>query len=237
MRNRSYKSIFPIVIFILLIITWAISKNIRKITETKIIRHIQEIPYEIEQYHGTEIDLSEPYEKELNTDDYLFRKYINKKHYDAPQYSEDNKENRDWFWVYIGYWGTEKGGRTGHNPYDCYPASGWTIINKMHIKIDVGSKLEKVNMIRIRKGNNERIVAFWYQGKEKILRSGLRQNMQRFINRILYRKDEGAFVRISTDIYKTETKQRIEEIRHFSGKIYNLLKTHWPDEVITQYLS
>ena len=49
-----------------------------------------------------------------------------------------------------------------------------------------------------KKGDNYNVVLHWYQaGGDKVLASGIQQNLQRFIGLIRDNRNDGAFVRIS----------------------------------------
>lgn len=135
--------------------------------------------------------------------------------------------------LYIGYYGTAKGGRTGHNPYACLPSSGWVILQDNNIKLDPGYKEEmvEVNSILTKKNNIYNVVLHWYQSAgTKVIGSGLEQNIHRFISSVLYNRNDGAFVRVSMHVPKEHIQQARTKVRSFAEQILSLLPNHWPVE-------
>ncbi len=134
--------------------------------------------------------------------------------------------------LYIGYYGTAKGGRSAHNPNACLPGAGWAIIsNRMADLEPKGAGTKPIRaMVAARDG---RYVALyhWYQvNKTEVSGSGIRQNLLRFKNRLLHNRDDGAFVQISvfTEAHDLERAKQIGLA--FAGKIGRLLPDYWPQE-------
>jgi EpsI family protein len=102
-------------------------------------------------------------------------------------------------WLYIGYYGTEKGGRTGHLPRHCYPGSGWEIERMGRETVaGPGGDPRHVNTILVRRGEERRLALYWiHAGGDRVLDSGWRMNVTRLFRRIAENRDDGAFVRIS----------------------------------------
>ncbi len=159
-------------------------------------------------------------EKELNTDGYVFRDYIN---------SEGRRVN-----LYIGYYGTQKGGRTGHNPNACYPSQGWAIIEerRVNLEVPVGSYLQSItiNEMLVKKQTVKLLVYHWYQSdKDDVLESGIAANIHRLKTLILYGRNEGAFIRVSGEVIgDKDTTRRI--LRGFIKDLFPYLVTNWPRE-------
>jgi hypothetical protein len=80
--------------------------------------NLENLPMEIAGYKATDVFFSKAVYDELNADKHVYRHYR----------SSDGQQVD----LYIGYYGTAKGGRTGHNPYACLPSSGWE--SSIHIR-------------------------------------------------------------------------------------------------------
>ncbi len=183
-------------------------------------KRLDQFPENIGKYTSEDIKMSDSIVNELNTDVFVYRNYTGRKGPIA---------------LYIGYYGTQKGGRTGHNPNSCYPSSGYAIISESKIKIPVefvGRKVTQVKVTRllITKNNEQQIVYHWYQSAEnRILASGIDQNIHRFKSLLHHNRNDGAFIRLSAlvlaDIAQTE-----EGLIDFSGKIIPLIEQYWPIE-------
>ena len=202
--------------------TFAFVQNINSGLNVDVIeKNIDKFPYEGMDYIASDIRMEEGTIKELNTDAYLFRRYVNR---------QDEEIT-----LYIGYYGTKKGGRTGHNPSACYPGSGWSILNKSKAEVSVFIHGEErpiaVNLLQISKqGNSDRLVYHWYQSNGGVvLSSGIEQNLYRFKSRILYNRNDGAFIRVSTPITRSLSYAE-KRAQSFIKQIFPLIVNYWPKE-------
>lgn len=182
--------------------------------------NLENLPRKVGAYVGTEDYFDEAVYQELNADRHVYRHYQS-----ARGVILD---------LYIGYYGTAKGGRTPHNPYGCFPGSGWAIVKEEPVELQVGPPYDetvKVNYILSRKGMLYNSVLHWYQSeKTTILENGLAQNIHRFIGRILKNRNDGAFVRVSTlSSEKGLTKAR-RDLEDFAVRVLSLLPSYWPEE-------
>jgi EpsI family protein len=163
--------------------------------------NLENLPMEIAGLKATRDSFSESVYKELNADKHVYRHYR----------STDGKIID----LYIGYYGTAKVGRTGHNPYACFTGAGWGIVEAGMVKLKAGYK----------------VVLHWYQSdKDKILITGIQMNIRRFIGRVLYNRNDGAFVRVSAQTDRQgidETKKRVQS---FAERIIAFLPNYWPVE-------
>src|SRR5262245_59075442 len=44
-------------------------------------------------------------------------------------------------WLYVGYYGTDRGGRPEHTPQFCYPSQGWVIASERVLEVTPGTDL------------------------------------------------------------------------------------------------
>jgi len=181
--------------------------------------NLENLPMLIMGYTATEDFFTDAVYKELNADKHVYR------HYKSP-----NGEVVD---LYIGYYGTAKGGRTGHNPYACLPGSGAAIVatEVVHLKQTSTGKSIPVNYILSRKDGADTVMLHWYQtAGTKIVSTGLQQNIERFKGRVIHNRNDGAFVRVTaySEGGKVEkTRQRAEQ---FAENVLDLLPGYWPVE-------
>jgi len=186
-----------------------------------VAKNIDKFPYKIGDYLGADIRMEAEVIKELNTDVYIFRRYVDEL---------DEEIN-----LYIGYYGTKKGGRTGHNPSACYPGSGWSIHKKSKKEISVilhgEEKIMAVNSMQISKQeSSDRLVYHWYQSNGGVvLSSGIEQNLYRFKSRILYNRNDGGFIRVSTPMTRSLSYAE-KRAQSFIKQIFPLITNYWPKE-------
>jgi len=180
---------------------------------------IDNLPKHIGEYTSVEIPIEDKVVRELNTDGYIFRKYVN---------------GSDEMLLYIGYYGTRKGGRSDHTPAGCYPGSGWSIIDSyetdMELSVNGRPRHIRLNSLLVKKGHTNELVFYWYQSQaDQVLTSGIKMNLYRFTNKMLHNRNDGSFIRVSTPIIKSidvsESKMKI-----FVQTIFPLIVNHWPVE-------
>ena len=181
--------------------------------------NLEKLPVEIMGYIATEASFSDAVNKELNADKYVYRHYKTK--------------NGDQFDLYVGYYGTAKGGRTGHNPYACLSGAGWAIVEarKVNIRIPSLSPDVEVNYILARRDGVNSVMIHWYQtGGTKIISTGLEQNIERFWDRVLHNRNDGAFVQVITHVSDDQVVVAKEKVQDFAGQILQILPGYWPIE-------
>lgn len=191
------------------------SRGVPKVVAT----NLESIPKQIGNYIGTEDYFDQSVYEELNADLHLYR------HYRSPDGHQID--------LYIGYYGTAKGGRTPHNPYACLPSSGWALVHTGFQSLRFPSKASrvKVNFIIAQKGTLSDSVLHWYQSAgSTVLNTGIEQNIQRFVGRLWYNRNDGAFIRVSSISSKPPDGSIDERIIVFAEMVLDLLPQYWPDE-------
>jgi EpsI family protein len=181
--------------------------------------NLENIPMEIAGLKATEDFFPEAVYKELNADKHVYRHYRN----------NDGKQVD----LYIGYYGTAKGGRTGHNPYACLPGAGWAIVKaeKVSVASNYYTKGVDLSYILARKGETYESVLHWYQSAgNKVISNGFEQNIERFKGRVFYNRNDGAFVRVSVVTGEKGIEEANLLVKSFAQKVLDLLPEYWPVE-------
>lgn len=177
------------------------------------------LPVIIEGVFGEDIKMTDKVVRELDTDASVFRNYFGKNN----------------IVLYIGYYGTKKGGRTGHNPNACYPSSGFAILDEKKVALpvkflDENKTTVELTRLLITKDNEKQIVYHWYQSsRNQILSNGIEQNIHRFKMLLLHNRNDGAFVRVSATV-KESIPATENNLIPFIGKVIPLIEQHWPIE-------
>ena len=174
------------------------------------------LPTRIGVWRSTDIALEETVESELRADFNLQRAYV------APTLEP--------LWLYVGYYGTQRGGRPEHTPRFCYTGAGWGIESSQTLEIDPGSDL-RVNEYVVEQDGQRRLVQFWYRSHRRTgILGGLDQNIDRMFGRLLDGRADGALIRISTPIEGEDPVAARSRLRSFASLVDPLLGEHWPSE-------
>jgi EpsI family protein len=185
-----------------------------QVQETRLDR----LPMALGDWTGQEERFEGKVYRVLNADVNVLRRYRN--------------SSGDFLWLYIGYYGTEKGGRTGHLPQHCYPGAGWEIKEwEKDVVSRPGGSPVRVNRLRVQRGGESRLALYWvHADKTRVLDSGWKMNVTRLVRRIASNRDDGAFVRISAPVSLDPEKTAALQ-RDFAAHLLRELPNHWPVEV------
>ncbi|MGH0037070.1 MAG: exosortase C-terminal domain/associated protein EpsI [Myxococcota bacterium] len=136
----------------------------------------------------------------------------------------------DVIWLYVGYYGTERGGRPEHTPRGCYTGAGWGIASARTLEVDPGGEL-RVNEYLVEREGQRRLVHFWYRSHRRTgLLGGLDQNVDRFLGRLFDRRADGALIRISTPLDAAGETAARSRLSAFGSAIDPVIGDHWPNE-------
>ncbi len=210
-----------IIAFLLIMFTYGVVHNLHLGTDVVVVnKNLNRLPYTINDFQGIDISLDENIVKILDTDVYLFRNYVSQG--GAP------------ITLYIGYYGTKKGGRSDHIPEGCYPGSGWSILAEGRTRIVIPgerwSRTVVLNTLEVKKDDATELVYHWYQSeRDKVILSGLQQNMHRFMSRLMSNRDDGAFVRVSMNNHGDKARTR-DDMERFIRELFPLIAEYWPQE-------
>jgi EpsI family protein len=137
----------------------------------------------------------------------------------------------DLVWLYVGYYGTERGGRPEHTPWVCYPSNGWKILRQSVVSTP-GLADWRANELVIEKDGERRLVHFWYQSYRRTgMIGGFDQAVDRVLGRLLEGRADGSLVRLSTPVAgPSDDAAARSRLFAFSRDILPQLRDHWPTE-------
>jgi EpsI family protein len=177
---------------------------------------LSELPHQIGRWQAMDIPMEPAVENELRADYNLQRVYATRS--EAP------------LWLYVGYYGTLRGGRPEHTPRGCYTGAGWGIEASRTIEIDSDGIL-RANEYLVEQNGERRLVQFWYRSHRRTgILGGLDQNIDRLLGRLIDGRADGALVRISTPIQRNDTVAARGRLISFASSLDPLLGEYWPDE-------
>ncbi len=180
--------------------------------------NIEYLPREISGYSGLDDTFPDSVNRELNADKQLYR------HYRSGAGQID---------LYIGYYGTAKGGRTGHNPYACLPGAGWAVVDarKKIITLPGTQAKTELNYVQAHRNGSNTVMVHWYQtAGTTVVASGMQQNIEKFWRRLLHNRNDGAFVQITMQVPDELVANAEVKVADFAGSVLQHLPTYWPIE-------
>ena len=211
--------IFYISAAILLLSLVAVIKIHSRGTPNLVFNPLDHIPLTIGEFEGSKDKYPESVYSVLNADTNIYRHYRNP----AGQQVD----------LYIGYYSTEKGGRSTHTPYGCLPGSGWGILKSSYAELHpegYDNRVE-VNEILASKGQLQIILLHWYQVEgNKVLKNGIEHNLERLKNRFLNNRSDGAFIQVSAVADAGGIDKAAVAAKKLSRSLLQLLPKYWPEE-------
>ena len=131
--------------------------------------------------------------------------------------------------IYIGYYGSQRGGSQIHSPKLCLPAGGWQKVSEETRSMDIDG-LGAVNVVQAlyQKGERKELFVYWYQMKGAYITGEYRLRFYRFFNSLLYRRNDAAFIRLSAPV-SGGVKEAASSIEGFMGDFLPVLKDYLPE--------
>jgi len=202
----------------LLFVTGTIDWTMRSQGTFKILENrLGDLPRTIRGYRGMDERFEDSVYAVLANDYNLLRRYA----------SPDGRI----IWLYVGYYGTAKGGRPTHVPESCYTGQGFSIEDWRLNPFPGGQPGNRVNQMIVKRGPERQLVYFWFHSDgDKILGTGIDQNLLRLRNRFLGRRDDGSLVRISMTIPPGQDEPTANALSAFAADLLRLLPQVWPLE-------
>jgi EpsI family protein len=143
------------------------------------------IPLKLESWQGQDLYFSERTYEILKADQSLLR------YFESPNGRA---------WLFIAYFGSQKYGSQIHSPKNCLPGSGWKIISKKKIAINLadqkGNKLQ-MNRFVISNGASRQMMLYWFVTRSGIITNEFGLKLDLVLNSIKRKPTDAAFVRIN----------------------------------------
>ena len=106
------------------------------------------LPESLDGWQGRDIPLEGTVESMLQADFNLQRVYAH--------------PLGDAIWIYVGYYGTARGGRPEHTPPVCFKAHGYRILDRRVVSLDPARGL-RANEMLVAYGGHRELVLYWYR--------------------------------------------------------------------------
>ncbi len=174
------------------------------------------LPEELEGWRGHDIPLEGTVESMLQADFNLQR-----------QYEHPLAEP---IWVYVGYYGTARGGRPEHTPPVCYKAHGYQILDQRVVTLDPDREL-RANEMRVAYGGHHELVLYWYRSHRRGgLLDGIDLSLDKLASRLTSGRADGALIRTSVEFQGENLEAARSRLLAFSAALDRAVSTHWPRE-------
>jgi EpsI family protein len=104
------------------------------------------------------------------------------------------------FTTLVSYYDRQTQGRTIHSPRNCLPGAGWEVLSPGSQAIVVGGTSQVVNHYLLKKGPQQAVVLYWYQGRGRIVANEYRVKWNLLKDAAFAGHTEEALVRVVVPI-------------------------------------
>jgi len=149
-------------------------------------------PFQLGDWTGRELSISESQIRSLGTRDLMLREY-RKSETELP------------VGLYVAYFPQQRTGTGMHSPLHCIPGAGWQIEQESTVRVAAGPFLKPllVNQIIFRKEEQRELVLYWYMEQGEVEKDELRGALLTLWNGVLHGRSDGCLIRISRTINST----------------------------------
>ncbi len=116
------------------------------------------------------------------------------------------------FSVYVGYYTSQRQGKTIHSPKNCLPGSGWEPLAAREEELAVGGKMVKVNRYELANHDQRALVYYWYQGRGRVAANEYRVKLDLLRDAAIRGRTEEALVRIVVPLSDTVSDSAAETV-------------------------
>jgi EpsI family protein len=177
---------------------------------------LDSFPHQLGNWTGIDVPLDADTLKILGPGDFLLRSYNN-----------DQESPLD---LFIAYFPSQRAGDTIHSPQHCLPGSGWVPIENHPVAFSMPDHPPfPVNRYVIRKGEDRRIVLYWYWAHDRGIASEYWAKIYLVTDSLRMNRSDGALVRITSEMFPGETAAAAEQrLMPFTNSVLPLLNTYIP---------
>lgn len=140
------------------------------------------LPTSFEDYHGRDNSISPEEARVAGASSSLFRVYTR----DSSSFS-----------VYVGYYESQRQGKTIHSPKNCLPGAGWEPLeSRRDVVRGLAGEGIKVNRFLVANRTQQALVYYWYQGRGRTEANEYQVKLDLIKDSALRRRSDEALVRI-----------------------------------------
>lgn len=153
----------------------------------------------------------------LKADDILSRAYVDRKNHSMAS-------------LFVAFFETQRTGKAPHSPKNCLPGAGYvpSQAGVREISIPGASEPIRVNQYVVSRGQNQSIVFYWYQARNRVIASEYSAKVFTVADAIRYHRSDTSLVRVVVGVDDGDTKKAAETADDFVRAFFTPLKDYLP---------
>lgn len=129
--------------------------------------------------------------------------------------------------LYVGYYATQREGKSIHSPKNCLPGAGWEVLGSRRAQVATALGPVTVNRYLLQKKNERALVLYWYQGRGRVEASEYAVKWNLLRDSALRRRSDEALVRIIVPVTGSE-KDAFRLASEFAAKVVPAVRSALP---------
>jgi EpsI family protein len=132
--------------------------------------------------------------------------------------------------LFVAYFDTQRTGKAPHSPKNCLPGSGWAPSQSGMVDISVAGEPEpiRVNRYVVSRGENQSVVFYWYQARNRVVASEYRAKIFTIADAIRYNRSDTSLVRVVVGVSNGDTAKAVNVAEAFVRALFEPLKHYLP---------
>jgi EpsI family protein len=178
---------------------------------------LSSFPQTLGGWRSSDIPLSQDVRDVLGPGDFLLRDY------------QDPANGMDAD-LFIAYFPSQRSGDAIHSPKNCLPGAGWAPVSSERITLNLpGHAPFRVNRYLIAKGEDRRLVLYWYWAHDRAVASEYMAKFYLVTDSLRERRSDGSLIRLSTRLGTNESLDSGQQrLLILAGKIVPLVNSYVP---------
>lgn len=132
--------------------------------------------------------------------------------------------------LFVAYFETQRTGKTPHSPKNCLPGTGWTPSQSGIIDVSVPGRKKPipVNRYVVSRGQNQSVVLYWYQARNRVVASEYYAKIYTVADSIRYNRSDTSLVRVVVGVDNGDTESALNTAISFVQAFFQPLKQYLP---------
>ncbi|HEY7209187.1 MAG TPA: EpsI family protein [Bryobacteraceae bacterium] len=132
--------------------------------------------------------------------------------------------------LFVAYFSTQRTGKAPHSPKNCLPGSGWMSTQSGTLAIPIKGEAEpvRVNKYVIARGDNESVVLYWYQARNRVVASEYTAKIFTVTDSIRYNRSDTSLVRVVVGVNNGDRQAAVDTAISFVQAFFEPLREYLP---------
>lgn len=141
-----------------------------------------------------------------------------------------NRTNGVFANLFVAFFNTQRTGKAPHSPKNCLPGSGWVPSESGVISIPVAGESDpiEVNRYVVARGENQSVVLYWYQSRNRIIASEYSAKIYTVLDAIRFNRSDTALVRVVVPVESGDTVGATRGAVDFVQSFFEPLRHYLP---------